>query len=82
VGFFDAARVPPPPPRPRYRLPDWLAPPENVEPVTHDVRVVLAQTPHVTLTIDFVPLHASAAHAVELWRDDRDPPPTEHDVVI
>jgi hypothetical protein len=195
VGFFDAARVPPPPPPPSYRLPDWLAPPENVEPVAHDLRVVLARTPQTTLTvpalgvsgagvtielagsgsaggtahplfggapivdgglafgvlfadgrtaiagglprpllrrpdaavlrvvsgggdrgrfhaklwlwplppagplelvcewraedvaetgatIDFAPLHASAAHAVELWPDDRDPPPTEGDVVI
>jgi len=25
-------RVPPPPPPPSYRLPDWLAPPENIAP--------------------------------------------------
>jgi hypothetical protein len=32
MGFFDEVRVPPPPPPPSYRLPDWLAPPENIAP--------------------------------------------------
>jgi hypothetical protein len=51
VGFFDAARVPPPPAPPSYRLPEWIAPPENIEPSKVYIDLVLATTETLTLSI-------------------------------
>jgi hypothetical protein len=51
MGFFDAARVAPAPAPPGYRLPGWLAPPENIEPVTVLVDLVLASAGDLTLSI-------------------------------
>ncbi len=50
MGFFDAVRVPPSPP-PDYRLPEWLAPPENIEPGKVYVDLILASTEAVELSI-------------------------------
>jgi hypothetical protein len=51
MGFFDAARVPPPPAPPSYRLPEWIAPPENIKPAMVYVDLVLATTRTLTLAI-------------------------------
>lgn len=51
MGFFDVARVPPAALPPSYRLPEWLAPADNIEPATVSVDPVLARTDALTLSI-------------------------------
>jgi hypothetical protein len=51
MGFFDEVRVPPPPPPPSYRLPDWLAPPENIAPGRLYIDLMIAESPSVSLSV-------------------------------
>lgn len=52
MRFFDEpAASPPPPPEPSYRLPEWIAAPENVIPATVALDVILARTERVAVWV-------------------------------
>jgi hypothetical protein len=61
VGFFDAARVPPPPTPPSYRLPEWIAPPENIAPAMVYVDLVLATTRTLTVSIALLKVYRTGS---------------------